>query len=139
MLFILFLFGLQMFSLSIIIELFKDFSFSPSTFLGKTSTPLYLYRAAHPSKAPPACTNSTQFSWALKWETLPCQNPICKPFLCYKTLHILGAQLESVHFKVLTLWLRSRVAAWPQIKCWSTYPRGSVAAWPQPLKIPENP
>ena len=28
------------------------------------------------------------------------------------------------------------VAAWPQIKCWSTFPCGSVAAWPQPLKIP---
>ena len=31
--------------------------------------------------------------------------------------------MGSVNFEVLTLW--------PQIKCWSTYPRGCMARWPR--------
>ena len=34
---------------------------------------------------------------------------------------------------------RGHVAAWLQIKCWSTLPCGSVAAWRQPLKTTNNP
>ena len=38
---------------------------------------------------------------------------------------------ESVYFKVLTPSPHSRIAAWPQIQLWCTYPCGSVATWPQ--------
>ena len=38
--------------------------------------------------------------------------------------------IGTVFFEVLKLWLRSRIAALPQIKFPSTCPRGSVAAWP---------
>ena len=62
-------------------------------------------------------------------------------FLSCLNTNILSPFINLVKIKIREYLFRSFnvAAAWPQIKCWSTYPHGSVAAWPQPLKIPENP
>ena len=54
-----------------------------------------------PCQLPPAYLTSIHSSWALSPKTGPSQNQICKPFLCYKTLNILGTQLLKSKKKIM--------------------------------------